>query len=94
MVTNARSRFWPVLLLLTVIMLVHPPSARADRIDIDDPTVLGPVVLRDVIYDHSAYERFVAEVRYLGGSTRISTLFRVLPTFLAVSANVRGKPVW
>jgi PEP-CTERM motif len=67
MVTNARSRFWPVLLLLTVIMLVHPPSARADRIDIDDPTVLGPVVLRDVIYDHSAYERFVAEVRYLGG---------------------------
>ena len=44
MVTNARSRFWPVLLLLTVIMLVHPPSALADRIDIDDPSVLGPVV--------------------------------------------------
>ena len=43
MVTNARSRFWPVLLLLTAIMLVHPPSARADRIDIDDPSVLGPL---------------------------------------------------
>ena len=67
MVTNARSRFWPVLLLLTAIMLVHPPSARADRIDIDDPSILGPVVVRDVIYDFSPYDRFVAEVRYLGG---------------------------
>ena len=43
MVTNARPRVWPVLLLLTAIMLVHPPSARADRIDIDDPSILGPV---------------------------------------------------
>ena len=42
---HARSRFWPVLLLLTAIMLVYPPSARADRIDINDPSVLGPVVL-------------------------------------------------
>ena len=33
--TYVRSRFWPVLLLLTAIMLVHPPSARADRIDIE-----------------------------------------------------------
>ena len=67
MVTNARSRFWPVLLLLTAIMLAHPPSARADRIDITDPTVLGPVLLRDVIHESSEFEREVAEVRYLGG---------------------------
>ena len=51
MVTIDRPRVWPVLLLLTAIMLVHPPSARADRIDIDDPSVLGPVVLSDEIYD-------------------------------------------
>jgi hypothetical protein len=67
MVTIARRRVCPILLFLTAIILVHPPSARADRIDIDDPTVLGPVVLRDVIYDINTYERSVAEVRYLGG---------------------------
>ena len=67
MVTIDRPRVWPVLLLLTAIMLVHPPSARADRIDIDDPSVLGPVVLRDDLYDDDRYERLVAEVRYLGG---------------------------
>ena len=43
MVTHACSRFWPGPLLLTAIMLVYPPSAHADRIDIDDPSVLGPV---------------------------------------------------
>ena len=43
MVTIDRPRVWSVLLLLTAIMLVHPPSARADRIDIDDPSVLGPL---------------------------------------------------
>ena len=45
MVTIDRPRVCPVLLLLTAIMLVHPPSARADRIDIDDPSELGAVVL-------------------------------------------------
>ena len=38
------ARVWPVLLLLTAIMLVHPPSARAERIDINDPALLGPVL--------------------------------------------------
>ena len=42
MVMIARSRFWRVLLLLTAIMLGHPPGARAERIDIDDPALLGP----------------------------------------------------
>jgi len=67
MVTIARPRVWPILLFLTAIMLVHPPSARADRIDIDDPSVLGPVVLRDVILHSNEYEKAVAEVRYEGG---------------------------
>ena len=68
MVTNARSRFWPALLLLTVIMLVHPPSARADRIDIDDPSDLGPVGYPPCdLRRQRGTERAVAEVRYLGG---------------------------
>ena len=67
MVTIDRPRVWPVLLLLTAIMLVHPPSARADRIDINDPTVLGPVVLRQMLDDANPFERKVAEVRYEGG---------------------------
>ncbi len=67
MVTNARSRCWPILLLLTAIMLVHPPSARADRIDINDPTALGPVLLSDEIIGYNPYETIVAEVRYQGG---------------------------
>ena len=69
MVTNARSRFWPVLLLLTAIMLVHPPSARADRIDIDDPTLLGPV-LQSVDLNPQGFndlERIISEVRYAAG---------------------------
>jgi hypothetical protein len=48
MVTIDRSRVWPVLLLLTAIMLVHPPSARAARIDINDPSVLQSMDLGDV----------------------------------------------
>ena len=44
MVTKARPRVRPVLLLLTAILLVHAPGARAARIDIDDPALLGPVL--------------------------------------------------
>ncbi len=67
MVTIDRPRVWSVLLLLTALMLVHPPSARADRIDINDPTVLGPVVIRQSLADANPFETTVAEVRYLGG---------------------------
>ena len=59
MVTIARPRVWPILLFLTAIMLVHPPSARADRIDIDDPSVLGPVVLtQDFVTGPAALQMF------------------------------------
>ena len=67
MVTIDRPRVCSVLLLLTAIMLVHPPSARADRVDINDPTVLGPVLLRDRFLDANPLELSVAEVRYQGG---------------------------
>ena len=51
-------------------MLVHPPSARADRIDIDDPSVLGPVVLtKDFVQDTDSEVFFIrTEVRLTAGT--------------------------
>ena len=68
MVTIDWPRVCPVLLLLTA-MLVHPPSARADRIDIDDPSVLGPVVLtKDFVQDTTSEVFFIrTEVRLTAG---------------------------
>ena len=70
MVTIDRPRVCSVLLLLTAIMLVHPPSARADRIDIDDPSVLGPVVLtKDFVQDTTSEVFFIrTEVRLTAGT--------------------------
>jgi PEP-CTERM motif len=67
MVTIDRPRIWSVLLLLTAIMLVRPMSARADRIDINDPSVLGPVLIHEIVFDTTPYDRRVAEVRYQDG---------------------------
>ncbi len=66
MVTNARPRVLLVLILLPAIMLVHPPSARADRIDIDDVSELGSLVFR------GGFGGFInnarrADVRYADG---------------------------
>ena len=66
MVTNARSPFRPVLLLLTAIMLVHPPSARAERIDINNPSVLGPV-LQSTDLGRIFLSSMITEVRYTAG---------------------------
>ena len=70
MVTNARPRIWPVLLLLTVILLVRPPSARAERIDIDDPALLGPVLQSIDLNGNGGfggYEHLITQVRYAAG---------------------------
>ena len=70
MVTIARSRLWPVLLVLTALMLVHPPSARAERIDIDDPALLGPVLQSIDLNGNGGafgYEHLITEVRYAAG---------------------------
>ena len=67
MVTNARSRVWLVMLVLTAIMLVHPPSARADRIDIDDPSVLGSVLHSVDLGDRGSLQGLITEVRYAAG---------------------------
>ncbi len=67
MVTNARSRCWPILLLLTAIMLVHPPSARADRIDIDEASELGSLVFRESFGSADFNAARIADVRYAAG---------------------------
>jgi hypothetical protein len=53
---------------LTAILLIGSTSpALAARIDIDDPALLGPLLLRDDIWRANPYERAFADVRYDGG---------------------------
>ena len=91
MVTIARPRFRSVLLLLTAIMLVHPLSALADRIDIDDPSVLGPVLSARAFTIRARSNAELPRFGTKAGSTRMSTLCRVVPTFRARGAV---KPAW
>lgn len=65
MAAIARFRVWPVLLLLTPILLVPPRSAYADRIDINDPSVLGPVLFSVDFGFYLSHQ--VSEVRYANG---------------------------
>jgi len=70
MVTFARSRLWPVLALLASIAL-HPTDARAARVDINDPSVLGPVLLAQDFVHHSSSSDDVfirTEVRLTAGT--------------------------
>jgi hypothetical protein len=68
MVTFARSRLCPVLALLAAIVL-HPTDARATRVDINDPAVLGPVLLTSEFVQVSNAEPFFIriEVRLTAG---------------------------
>ena len=67
MVTIDRSHVWPVLFLLSALVLVHPSSAHADRIDIDDPSVLGPVLHSVDLGDRASLQGLISEVRYAAG---------------------------
>ena len=84
MVTHACSRFWPVLLLLTAIMLVHPPGARAERIDVNDPSVLGPV-LQSINLGEPNPDGFdsslITEVRYAAGIYSYISAIQTSPCF-------------
>ena len=68
MVTIDRPRVWQVLLLLTAIILVHPPSARADRIDIDDASELGFLVFNTDVGDAGELRGLFSDVRYAAGT--------------------------
>jgi PEP-CTERM motif len=81
MVTIDRSRVWPVLLLLTAIMLVHPPSARAARIDINDPSVLGPVLQSIDLGDVDFLRGLITEVRYAAGIYSYISAIQTTPYF-------------
>ena len=95
MVTIARSRFWPVLLLLTAIMLVHPPGARAERIDINDPSVLGPV-LQSIDLGEPNPDGFssslITEVRYAAGIYSYISAIQTSPYFPSGSGLSEGEP--
>ena len=67
MLTLPRSRDLWVLLVLTALMLAHPQGALAERVDINDPSVLGTLVRRDFIRNANDYERTIADVRYKDG---------------------------
>ena len=67
MVTIGRPR-WLVLVHMTAVMLVCPPSARATRVDIDDPTLLGPVVRHQFLPVFNPFvDTNIAEVRFANG---------------------------
>lgn len=67
MATMARSWLWPVLPTLTAITLACPTSARAERIDIDDVSALGPVLMSIDLGRGDPLERLISEVRYIAG---------------------------
>jgi hypothetical protein len=62
----AHLRAWLVLFLLAAIVLVDANSARAERIDINDASLLGPVLISQDLGD-SPYQNLIAEVRYAAG---------------------------
>ena len=96
MVTIARPRVWPVLPLLTAIMLVHPPSARADRIDIDEASELGSLVFGTDVGSAVFLQGLITEVRYAAGiysyiyGIQTSAYFPGSETNHLLSFSVRG----
>ena len=94
MVTIARARVSPVLLLLVAIMLVHPPSARAARVDIDDPSLLGPVLISIDVNDQppGAYEHLITEVRYAAGTYSYIYAVQTSPYFPSGFHQNEGQP--
>jgi hypothetical protein len=63
-------RFWPALAAVAAIILASPTGARAARIDIGDPALLGPVVQSiDLSGNGGAfgYEHLLTQVRYAAG---------------------------
>jgi hypothetical protein len=60
-----RIRVWALLLAGT--MLAHPAAVRAARIDISDPTALGPVLLSLNIGQAPTSESLISEVRFAAG---------------------------
>jgi len=100
MVTIARSRLWPVLALLAAIVL-HPADARATRVDINDPSLLGPVVsTQDFVRQFLDGTFFIRnEVRLTAGTYSYIYAVQsnsVYPGFLAqrmLSFSVAGHPL-
>ena len=94
MVTIARARVSPVLLLLVAIMLLYPSTARAARVDIDDPSLLGSVVRRvDVTHGGAnGLEHLISEVRYDAGTYSYIYAVQTSPYFPSGFGLSEGSP--
>lgn len=67
MITTTRTRVGLVLFVAVTSLLVRPPDAGANRVDITEPAVLGPLVLRGEIYVPNDYERAMVDVHFANG---------------------------
>jgi len=94
MVTIARSRVSPVLLLLVAIMLVYSSPARAARVDIDDPSLLGDVLLSiDVTHGGANdLDGLITEVRYAAGTYSYIYAVQTSPYFPSGWGQNEGQP--
>ena len=91
MVTSTRARLWPVLPLLAAIAL-HPTDARADRVDINDPALLGSVVQRVDLHSGGQGDALINEVRHASGIYSYIYAIQTDPYFPCAFGLCEGEP--
>ena len=92
MVPIARSRAWLVLPIVTAILLACPTGARADRIDIHDPALLGSVVQRVDLHHGGQDDALINEVRYASGIYSYIYAIQTDPHFPCAFGLCEGEP--
>lgn len=85
------SRAWPLPILI-VVMIVSPTNARAARIDVDDPTLLGPVLVSTSIGADWVGDLLVSEVRYSAGIYSYVYVVQTDPWFPSGWGTYDGEP--
>lgn len=80
-VTTTGVRVRLVLPILVAIVLASPASARGNRIDIDDVSELGPVLISVDLGSADPFERLITEVRYIAGIYSYVYAIRTNPHF-------------
>jgi len=92
MVTIRRLYLRPLLPTLAAIMLACPTSARGERVDIDDPSVLGPVLQSiDLNGNANDFERLITEVRFVAGIYSYILAVQTSPYFPAGFGHGEGE---
>jgi hypothetical protein len=92
MVITPRLYFRRVLPALAAVMFACPASARADRVDIHDPAVLGSVLQsNDLNGGANDFERLISEVRYVSGIYSYIFAVQTSPYFPAAFGHSEGE---